>query len=327
MTVCLPIVFEDRSALSPEERAAVEGLAAACKAADRFDPCMEYDTHLNADRDMPAWRLAWAVSRGTGSAVGDPPGGDPPGGDPPGGDPPASARILAGAACAFAPTRAEGEISACVSPVFRRQGIFENLYLALEERLEASGAESVLLVCEGASPSAAAIAGRLGAALDHGEYLMRLAPGRLAGIVPPSGFCLVPAEARDVDEFSRLSALVFGETPQDARSFAEAVLADPEREQFVARNADGPVGLVAAAREGEAHMIHGLGVLPELRGKGYGGAILDAILVVLRNRGVATVSLEVDVDNAAALALYRSRGFSEESRADYWRVPRGGAGS
>ncbi len=311
MTVCLPLCFQERTALSTDERRAVENLIAECKAVDHFDPCMEFDTHLNADRDLPAWRLAWAVPSGTASCSAFAATSEDSSGRP---------RILAGAACVFAPRRSEGEISACVSPVFRHQGIFRELYRSLADTLFRSGAVSVMLVCEGAAPSGAAIAERLGAVLDHGEYLMSLPADRLAAIEASPDVRLVPVTTANLDEFASLSMNVFTERHDDAREFALSILADPEREQFIARGSEGVFGLVAVARENQSHMLHGLGVIPALRGKGLGGAILDAVLVVLRNRGATVISLEVDVDNPAALALYRSRGFTEVSRADYWRI-------
>lgn len=311
MTVCLPICFQERIALSVDERRAVESLVAVCKTVDHFDPCIEFDTHLNANREMPAWRLAWAVPSGTASCsvfdlMPEDPGSKP--------------RILVGVACAFAPSRMEGEISACVSPVFRHQGIFRELYHSLAETLFRSGAASVMLVCEGAAPSCSTIAARLSAVLDHGEYLMSLPESRLAAIQEPRDLRLVPVSTIDIDEFSALSAEIFREHHDDAREFALAILSDPNREQFIARGSHGVFGLVALSRENQSYMLHGLGVLPALRGKGFGGAILNAVLAVLRNRGVTNITLEVDVDNPAALALYRSRGFTEVSRADYWRI-------
>lgn len=311
MTVCLPICFVDRVSLSPDERLAVEKLIAECIAVDHFDPCMEFDTHLNANRDIPSWRLAWAVPAGTAFCPAVAPVADESSGRP---------RILAGAACVFAPGRSEGEISACVSPVFRHQGIFRELYHSLADTLFRSGATSVMLVCEDASPSGAAIAARLGAVLNHGEYLMSLPADRLAAIQVPRDLRLVPVTKMDLDEFAVLSAEVFSERHDDAREFALAILSDPAREQFIARGSDGVFGLVAMAKENRNYMLHGLGVLPSLRGKGLGGALLDAALVVLRNRGASVISLEVDVDNPAALTLYQSRGFTEVSRADYWRI-------
>lgn len=300
MTVCLPIRFQDLICLSDDERAMVEALIAECESFDRFDPCIHFDTHLNADPGMPAWRLAWAeASAGESSG----------------------ARILVGAACTFAPQRSEGEISACVSPVFRRQGIFKALYGGLADALVRAGAESVMIVCEGASPYGAAIAERLGAVLDHGEYRMALQADGLAGVSPPEGLRLLSVTPGAPDEFAALSARVYGESLRDAADFTTATLADPSRELFVAMTAEGAVGVAALSRQEEGYELFGLGIVPELRRRGLGGAMLDACLYVLKKRGASSIALEVDVKNEAALALYRSRGFVGQSRADYWLLP------
>ena len=308
MTVCLPIFFTSRVTLSEKERIAIERLIRECKTADGYDPCLEFDTHLNADATMPAWYLAWAEPAKASLSPED--DGETP-----------TSRILVGAACAFAPSRAEVEISACVSPVFRRQGIFMALYEGLAAALESLGIESTQIVCENASPTGAALAGRLGANLDHGEFLMRLPAGRLDAVHAPNGLRLVPVSEHNLDAFAALSADVFSERTRDAKTFAATVLKDPTREQFMARATQGEIGTVATARHLDGYMIHGLGVAPDNRSQGLGGAILDAVLVVLRNRGAKDISLEVDTGNTAALALYRSRGFISHGQIDYWKIP------
>jgi len=301
VTVCLPIRFQELVSLSSDERALVEALIAECGAVDHFDPCMHFDTHLNAESDMPAWRLAWAESSGGG---------------------PSGARILVGAACTFAPQRSEGEISACVSPVFRRQGIFKALHGGLADALVRAGAESVMIVCEGASPYGAAIADRLGAELDHSEYRMSLPADSLARIPAPDGLRLLSVAPEASEKYAALAAAIFGESIRDATDFITATLADPSRELFMAMTTEGAVGVAAIARQGDGgHELFGLGVAVESRRRGLGGAILDTCLFVLKKRGAQVIALDVDVNNEAALALYRSRGFVEVSRADYWRLP------
>lgn len=308
MTVCLPIFFTSTVTLSAKERLAVERLIRECKIADGYDPCLEFDTHLNADGSMPAWHLAWAEPAKAILESSD------------GGVAHAS-RILVAAASTFAPSKAEIEISACVSPVFRRQGIFMALYERQTAALGGLSVESIQIVCENSSPTGTALASRLGASFDHGEFLMRLPAGRLDGICAPEGLRLVPVSEQNLEAFAALSAEVFDERTRDAKTFASTVLADPAREQFIARATQGEVGTVATSRYQDGYMIHGLGVAPDTRSQGLGAAILDAVLVVLRNRGAKDISLEVDMDNKAALALYRSRGFVSHGRIDYWKLP------
>lgn len=57
----------------------------------------------------------------------------------------------------------------------------------------------------------------------------------------------------------------------------------------------------------------GLWVLPEHQGQGIGRALLEALIDSAENwMGVTRLTLEVNADNAAAIALYRRCGFEQE---------------
>lgn len=294
MTVRIEVEFEERLALSEAEKSAVSALSESCKASDGIDPSLFFDTHLNADRDMSAWFLAWGRGRG-------------------------EARSLLGAARLFAPSRDEGELSVAVDGLYRLQGIFMELYRMATAALRAAGIPALLLAVDGRRGYGRVMAGRLDMERSHGEYLMSLSRGEAAAGEAPESVRLVPVSRESLDEAVGMSVAIFGDSPADARSFISATLADPLREQFLAFGAGGPAGMVALSDSGSEAMVHGLGVLPELRGRGLGGAILDACLAVLFARGRERVTLEVGDENLAAIALYRSRGFRDESMTDYWR--------
>jgi ribosomal protein S18 acetylase RimI-like enzyme len=58
-------------------------------------------------------------------------------------------------------------------------------------------------------------------------------------------------------------------------------------------------------------------VVPELRGRGLGRALMEAAIEVARNRGAAWMDLGTSEDDVAARALYESLGFSNrEGRPD-----------
>jgi mycothiol synthase len=54
-------------------------------------------------------------------------------------------------------------------------------------------------------------------------------------------------------------------------------------------------------------------VHPSRHGQGLGGLLLEAGLARLREQGIHLVHLYVEGDNEAALGLYRSRGFEQDS--------------
>jgi GNAT superfamily N-acetyltransferase len=66
--------------------------------------------------------------------------------------------------------------------------------------------------------------------------------------------------------------------------------------------------------------IYGLGILPEYRGKGYGRAVLLMAIEQLKKMNIGEITLQVAVENANALGLYKSCGFKERSTMDYYEV-------
>src|SRR5262245_24157840 len=72
----------------------------------------------------------------------------------------------------------------------------------------------------------------------------------------------------------------------------------------------GPCGCVQALRErGALGAIQNVGILPELRGRGLGQALLLQALRGMYESGLGRVVLEVTAQNEAAVRLYRRLGF------------------
>ncbi len=84
-------------------------------------------------------------------------------------------------------------------------------------------------------------------------------------------------------------------------------------------DADSPPAGVAQVRfrygiwwAAEDCLLEDLYVDAGARGRGLGAELLDAVVVLARERGCRRIELDVNEDNAAALALYRSRGFDPQ---------------
>lgn len=73
--------------------------------------------------------------------------------------------------------------------------------------------------------------------------------------------------------------------------------------------------------------LYSIAVGHHARGQGLGALLLSAAEDTARTQGCATMSLEVRVDNAAAIAMYEKRGYRRQARAarfyengmDAWR--------
>ncbi len=77
-------------------------------------------------------------------------------------------------------------------------------------------------------------------------------------------------------------------------------------------SADGPVAGFGGIwlMVDEAHVVT-VAVLPDVRGKGYGRALVHGLLNVAIEHNMALATLEVRTSNEAARALYRAYGFYE----------------
>ena len=58
----------------------------------------------------------------------------------------------------------------------------------------------------------------------------------------------------------------------------------------------------------------GMGLLPEMRGRGFGARLLRAVIALCRRRGIEKIELQVYASNRAARVLYRDFGFRQEGR-------------
>jgi len=126
----------------------------------------------------------------------------------------------------------------------------------------------------------------------------------------------------DADRCAELEALLFpGDDPWPTAAFIRE-LAAKHNHYVAARAADTLIGYGGISRLGRTppfdYEVHTIGVDPAYQGRGIGRRLLDELLNVAAG---AVVHLEVRTDNATAIALYRSVGFTQVGlRRRYYRV-------
>ena len=138
---------------------------------------------------------------------------------------------------------------------------------------------------------------------------------------PRAPVVLRPARDADLDAVLAIEQASFGD-PWNRMAFADLI--DDPRVAFLIADAGGGVrGYVVAwfvLDEGE---IGNLAVARNARRRGIGALLLDAAIGAVRKADVDTLYLEVRDSNAAARALYASRGFVEVGRRrEYYRRPK-----
>jgi GNAT superfamily N-acetyltransferase len=134
------------------------------------------------------------------------------------------------------------------------------------------------------------------------------------------------AREDDLPELVTLLGILFTQErelspdPQKQRRALEAILQDPSRATiFVAREKARVVAMAAlhyttsTAEGGKSAWFEDLCVLPQLRGRGVGPALLKFVLDSAKQQGVLRLTLLTDADNERAQALYRKLGFKPSS--------------
>ena len=128
------------------------------------------------------------------------------------------------------------------------------------------------------------------------------------------------ANAFDLPVFVSLDKELFPYSPWSASQYKEE-FSTPTRHFVVAIDEQQSiVGYAGVFAPGEAEAdILTVGVVPEQRGKGIAKALMGLITDWAKVQGSTAMMLEVKVDNAEAIGLYESLGYSKLNiRKDYF---------
>jgi ribosomal protein S18 acetylase RimI-like enzyme len=120
------------------------------------------------------------------------------------------------------------------------------------------------------------------------------------------------------DDAAVVAAQDLFDGPADAAATAR-FLADPGHHLLIAYDGERPVGFVTGVElthpdKGTELLLYELGVEEDVRRRGFGRALVEALLARARERGCYGMFVFVDDDNAAGLATYRRAGAREASR-------------
>jgi [ribosomal protein S18]-alanine N-acetyltransferase len=129
------------------------------------------------------------------------------------------------------------------------------------------------------------------------------------------------ADVADMAAVAAIEQTSFGD-PWSLHAFTE--LLDDPRVSFLIADQGGAVrGYLVAWSILDEGEIGNLAVAASARRQGIGARLLDGAVDAARAEGILSLYLEVRDSNAAARALYASRGFVEIGRRrDYYRRPR-----
>ena len=85
---------------------------------------------------------------------------------------------------------------------------------------------------------------------------------------------------------------------------------DPKNDRvWICENSERIVGFLAGVNRGESLQLRYFIIVPEYRGKGLGGQLMDLFMEFLRDRGYSHAFLWTTGEQLAAIALYTRYGF------------------
>jgi ribosomal-protein-alanine N-acetyltransferase len=124
------------------------------------------------------------------------------------------------------------------------------------------------------------------------------------------------AELGDLASIVRIEKQSFDRDAWDRELFLD-YLARSDRSVFLVAAIDGTVvGYALAFHSPTRAELHSIAVAPGARGQGIAAALLRRVVLLLSRRGFETVSLNVRLENEAAIRLYRKLGFQRVRRVN-----------
>ncbi|WP_221567464.1 GNAT family N-acetyltransferase [Alkalihalobacillus sp. TS-13] len=213
----------------------------------------------------------------------------------------------------------ELEVNGMVHPEYRRMGVFNSLFSLVKDEWYKRKTTDMLLLCDNTSLPGLEFIKRTGALYDNSEYEMYLRGKPNLGSAL-NDLILRKAINKDAKEIARQNAMYF----QVESVKEDLILPEEEAKRgvdiFIVEIDNTIIGKVHLAVNDGLGGIYGLGVLPEYRRKGYGREILMKAIDYLNERQVNKIMLQVAVKNKNALDLYKSCGFVETSKMDYYKL-------
>lgn len=284
------MLIKEFNKLNDEMISEIKGLVSACNKHDELNGMIELETSLNFNKEMKTVFMMYDDSK------------------------------LVSALTLFVPGSKEGEISAMTISEYRAKGCFTELVKRAEAELKKYGVTEILFLCEAKSVHGKAAIAKQNAKYEFTEYLLRYNHSLDKKVKDYQyRIKLQTATLADLESIIKISMDAFGDSYEGAKSLATGMLNVDNRQFFLGEIEGELIGMGVAAKEDEGTYIHGLGVLPEHQGKGYGKEMLYSILNKLLEQRVENISIEVESENSNAFSLYKNSGFEVESAWEYYR--------
>lgn len=214
----------------------------------------------------------------------------------------------------------EAEVSACVHPKNRHQGIFKRLFDEALDELGRRGIKDALLLVQHNSQPAETICAHYNAVFSHAENEMTFK--KMVEIPNLPDVQLRDVTKDDAMELARIDAAGFDTDFNKMVYRFLSGMAEKDRTVWMATHNGENIGKVHVRFDDDGRgYIHDLCIPPEHRRKHYATAMVQQCLLRLKKMGFKVIYLDVEASNPNAIALYSKCGFETSAIHDFWRFP------
>ena len=211
------------------------------------------------------------------------------------------------------------EVTSVVHPDYRRRGIFTALLAAAKIEARARAISRFVLVCERFSRSGQAFIEAIDAEYDFSEYRMVL--DNLGEKGPYARQLHVrKAGGEDVDAIAVITALCFGQSESGTRKTTLESMRNPYSQYYVGLLGNEVIACLDLFDHGNEFAIYAFGIHPQYRRRGFGRQMLEQLICGIRHASQKLIALEVEINNAPAIHLYRSCGFTQTTIYGYYNL-------
>ena len=205
---------------------------------------------------------------------------------------------------------ATAETCAMIHPDWRRRRLGFRLFEAARAGFRAAGGEQLFAVCEDASTSGRSFLRMLAGQRAFSEHRMVWRSGAAPSPTPPSDFSVERARPEDLRPLAVALSHAFDHGEERLLADLTTNSAIATEQVYVARHAGAIIGGFRLSILPDSTGIYAFGIDRAYQRRGWGRQMLGRACALATAQGAPRVSLEVDTDNAPAIALYQASGFA-----------------
>lgn len=291
MAMSNPITIRATDSLSADELAQVRQLQAVCERAEGLELKLDYG--MGADTTVGYATAFLALSGG--AVVGF---------------------------CSLDGDANDAELCGMVHPDHRRRRVGIRLFEAARASFIRAGGQQLFAICEDASASGRVFLRMLAGQRAFSEHRMVWSGAMPVSTAPESAdagaFTVELARPEDLRPLAVALASAFSQSAERLLAdLTSAATMETER-VYVARRGGEIIGGFRLSALPDSTGIYAFGIDARYQRQGWGRRMLAWACALAQAQGAARVTLEVDTDNAPAIALYSANGFKTVTTYGYY---------